>query len=57
MPRAAIMIDADAFAYAARRSQQETIAAINAASTRVARAHATLATLHAARAAAVMRHR
>jgi hypothetical protein len=57
MPRAAIMIDADAFAYAARRSQQEAIAAINAASTRVARAHATLATLHAARAAAVMRHR
>ena len=54
MPEIAAMIDTDAFAYAARRSQQEAVAAINAASRRAARAHAMLSALYAARAAWLM---
>ncbi|GGB33013.1 hypothetical protein GCM10011380_23090 [Sphingomonas metalli] len=45
----------DSFAYAARRSQQEAVAAINATEWRAARAHAKLAVLHAARAVSLAR--
>ncbi|MDP1026236.1 hypothetical protein Q5H91_03345 [Sphingomonas sp. KR1UV-12] len=55
MVETATMIDTTEFTYAARRSQQEAVAAINAASIRVAQSHVMLAVLHAARAASLIR--
>lgn len=47
----------DEFAHASRRSEQEAIKAINAATPAAAAAHARLAVLHAARASSALGYR